>query len=97
MGMLEQIDWDKLGEELYGTIAHASAGTDFDAPDLQMAVGGCIEKFKRAINVVEENGSSHNGAIVLCPTCGSACFIGGDDEEGTHYYVPVVPLRAQRR
>lgn len=24
-----------------------------------------------------------------CPMCGSICRIGGDDKEGTHYYVPV--------
>ena len=36
-----------------------------------------------------------NNALVPCPTCGAACSIGGDDEEGTHYFVPVVPFRAQ--
>ena len=26
---------------------------------------------------------------VHCPTCGAECVIGGDDKEGTHYYIPV--------
>ena len=28
--------------------------------------------------------------VTSCPTCGSECRIGGDDKEGTHYYVPIV-------
>lgn len=24
-----------------------------------------------------------------CPVCGSEVLIGGDKEEGTHYYIPV--------
>lgn len=23
-----------------------------------------------------------------CPMCGSLCTVGGDDREGTHYYLP---------
>ena len=26
--------------------------------------------------------------LTKCPTCGSLCGIGGDDKEGTHYFVP---------
>jgi len=44
-----------------------------------------------------ENFTSTNGSMVLCPTCGAACTIGGDDDEGTHYYVPVAPYRAQHQ
>jgi hypothetical protein len=29
--------------------------------------------------------------ITKCPTCGSRVKVDGDDREGTHYYVPVVP------
>ena len=29
-----------------------------------------------------------NNKSTKCPTCGSTCRIGGDDKEGTHYYVP---------
>ena len=28
------------------------------------------------------------GVTVSCPTCGRDCTIGGDDVEGTHYYIP---------
>jgi hypothetical protein len=28
--------------------------------------------------------------VTTCPTCGVQCRIGGDDKEGTHYYVPIV-------
>ena len=24
-----------------------------------------------------------------CPVCGTLCTIGGDDKEGTHYYMPI--------
>ena len=44
---------------------------------------------------VEEKVTSANSAMVPCPTCGAACSIGGDDEEETHYFIPVVPFRAQ--
>ena len=27
-------------------------------------------------------------SITNCPTCGSECTVGGDDKEGTHYYIP---------
>lgn len=74
MGALEKVDWEKLDSELYSVIAHASAGTDFCSPDLQMAVDGCIKEVKRALKAVEENGSSHNKASAPfkcgCPTCG---------------------------
>ena len=43
----------------------------------------------------EEKFTSTNSAMVPCPTCGAACSIGGDDEEETHYYIPVVSFRAQ--
>lgn len=26
--------------------------------------------------------------LTKCPTCGSLCGIGGDDKEGTHYFIP---------
>lgn len=28
--------------------------------------------------------------FAICPTCGVPCTIGGDDKEGTHYYLPQV-------
>ena len=66
MGTIEKIDWDKLDGELYSVIAHASAGTDFCSPDLQMSVDGCIEETKRALKAAEENGSSHNSESAPC-------------------------------
>ena len=32
--------------------------------------------------------TAHNSRVTQCPTCGSDCTIGGDDKEGTHYYIP---------
>jgi len=37
---------------------------------------------------------TNNSDMVPCPTCGAACSIGGDDEEDTHYFIPVVSFRA---
>lgn len=28
-----------------------------------------------------------------CPTCGVECTVGGDDREGTHYYIPISTRR----
>lgn len=87
MGALEKIDWGKLDGELYSVIAHASAGTNFCSPDLQMAVDGCIEEMKRALNAYVCDCQAKK--LHSCPTCGAACTVGGEDKEGTHYYVPV--------
>lgn len=41
---------------------------------------------------VADNSASTNiqstKATHSCPVCGCPCTIGGDDSEGTHYYVP---------
>ena len=29
-----------------------------------------------------------NSRVTQCPTCGGDCTVGGDDDEGTHYYIP---------
>ncbi len=36
----------------------------------------------------ESTNTSTNNPIVPCHVCGHPCIIGGDDEEGTHYYIP---------
>ena len=69
MGALETIDWDKLDGEIYSVIAHASAGTDFYAPDLQMAVDGCIDEMKRAIKAAVDANST--ATETCCPACGT--------------------------
>lgn len=43
------IDWDTLECEIHSIIAHASAGTNFNNPDLQMAVDECIVAIKFAL------------------------------------------------
>lgn len=40
---------------------------------------------------------THSSESAPCPTCGAACTVGGDDEEGTRYFIPVVPYRAQHQ
>lgn len=45
-----EIDWEKLSNELYSVIAHASAGTDMDSDDIKLAVTGCIDEFKKMLN-----------------------------------------------
>ena len=96
MSALEKIDWGKLDGELYSVIAHASAGTDFCSPDLQLAVDGCIVEMKRALKTVGENGLPHNGDMVRCPTCGVACRVYSSGE-GTNSFEPVTPYRAQHQ
>jgi hypothetical protein len=71
MGALEAIDWDELDGEIFSVIAHASAGTDFCSPDLQITVDGCIAEMKRALKAVEENSSSHNSESAPCEVADS--------------------------
>ena len=52
------------------------------------------DALKAEVNFLRNNQPA-NSAMVPCPTCGAACSIGGDDEEETHYFIPVVPFRAQ--
>lgn len=33
---------------------------------------------------------------VTCPMCGMKCKIGGDDKEGTHYYIPLTDEGLQK-
>ena len=55
----------------------------------------CEDLWEAATEAAKEKVTSTNSAMVPCPTCGAACSIGGDDEEETHYYIPVVPFGAQ--
>lgn len=41
------MDYEKLSNEFYSVIAHASAGSDFD--DITLAVNGCIEEVKKFV------------------------------------------------
>lgn len=41
-----------------------------------------------AMSVADSKKPSHNSRVMQCPTCGGDCTIGGDDKEGTHYYIP---------
>ena len=54
-----------------------------------------VEAVEAATKAAKEKVTSTISSMVPCPTCGAACSIGGDDEEETHYYIPVVPFRAQ--
>ena len=105
MGALETIDWDKLDGEIYSVIAHASAGTDFCSPDLQMAVDGCIAEMKRAMkakdHVVQNRPRGHieRRAIMrifecMLSTVSAECkhrqhINGVKDTEGVAEIIPV--------
>jgi hypothetical protein len=49
---MQKIDYDKLADEFFSVIAHASAGSDFD--DVPMAVRGCIEEVKKEMEKIFE-------------------------------------------
>lgn len=55
----------------------------------------CEDLWNAATIAAEERFTTTNSVMVPCPTCGGACSIGGDDDAGTHYYIPAVLFRAQ--
>lgn len=41
-----------------------------------------------ALELAVKNFTANNKQSTPCPMCGHPCTIGGDDKEGTHYYIP---------